>query len=49
MGAVTEGPSAPRPDLCAPSPLPPPVLQKLKEEIADVFAQIDCFESAEER
>ncbi|KAK2121488.1 Cytohesin-4 [Saguinus oedipus] len=24
-------------------------IQKLKDEIADVFAQIDCFESAEER
>lgn len=24
-------------------------IQKLKEEIADVFAQIDCFETAEER
>lgn len=26
-----------------------PTPQKLKDEIADVFAQIDCFETAEER
>lgn len=31
--------------LCAPHPPP----QKLKDEIADVFAQIDCFEIAQER
>ena len=30
-------------------PCPPATPQKLKEEIADVFAQIDCFETAEER
>lgn len=29
------------------TPHPPP--QKLKDEIADVFAQIDCFEIAQER
>lgn len=29
-----------------PTPTPP---QKLKDEIADVFAQIDCFETTEER
>lgn len=28
---------------------PPATPQKLKDEIADVFAQIDCFETAEER
>lgn len=28
---------------------PPATAQKLKDEIADVFAQIDCFETAEER
>lgn len=30
-------------------PPPPTAPQKLKDEIADVFAQIDCFEIAEER
>lgn len=29
--------------------VPPATPQKLKDEIADVFAQIDCFETTEER
>lgn len=34
-----------------PHSCPPPTAtpQKLKDEISDVFAQIDCFEMAEER
>jgi hypothetical protein len=39
VGAVDTRPDSPV------HPLP----QKLKDEIADVFAQIDCFETAEER
>lgn len=35
------------PSLSCPSPHCHP--QKLKDEIEDVFAQIDCFETTEER